>query len=152
MKVITVRSAKPFEADFLTELALRSKAHWGYDSQFIEDCRADLTIKAEDITSLPFYVLCEDENIRGFYSLAQWDEDVELVHLFIEPTFIGKGAGKRLFHHAVETAQQLGYKKIMIQSDPFAENFYQAMGAVRIGKISSSIREGRELPLMEFNL
>jgi N-acetylglutamate synthase-like GNAT family acetyltransferase len=132
---------------------LRSKAHWGYDAQFIEDCRADLTITEEDITSLLFYVLDENENTRGFYSLAPWHTDiVELVHLFIDPDFIGKGAGKYLYQHAVETAKQLGYKKIMIKSDPFAESFYQGMGAVRIGNISSSVREGRELPLMELNL
>lgn len=146
-----IRQAKSFEANLLTELALRSKAHWDYDAQFIEDCRADLTITEEDITSLPFYVLTDEENIAGFYSLAPWDGDVELVHLFIEPTFIGKGAGKNLFNHAVDTAKQFGYKKMLIKSDPFAESFYQAMGAIRIGVIASSVREGRELPLMEFS-
>lgn len=149
----TIRQAKPDEANLLTELALRSKAHWGYDAQFIEDCRADLTITEEDVSSLPFYVFCEEENIQGFYSLAPWHTDaIELVHLFIEPALIGKGAGKQLWQHAIEKAKQIGYAKMMIKSDPFAESFYQAMGANRIGKISSSIREGRELPLMEFIL
>lgn len=152
MSADAIRRATPNEANLLSELALRSKAHWNYDAQFIEDCRADLTITEEDIISLPFYVLTEEENLAGFYSLAPWDGDVELVHLFIEPTFIGKGAGKCLFHHAVETAKQLRYKKMLIKSDPFAENFYKAVGANRIGSVASSVRAGRELPLMEFPL
>lgn len=148
----TIRRANSEEVNLLTELALRSKSHWGYDAEFIEDCRADLTIKEEEISTLPFYVITEDENLLGFYSLAPFNDDVELVHLFIEPSSIGKGAGKRLWQHAIETAKQLGYEKMFIKSEPYAESFYLAMGTKRVGSISSSIRAGRELPLMEFNL
>jgi hypothetical protein len=35
----SIRSANPDEADFLTELALRSKAVWGYSQDFLDSCR-----------------------------------------------------------------------------------------------------------------
>ena len=40
----TVRAARPAEAEAISALALRSKAHWGYDPAFLEACREDLTI------------------------------------------------------------------------------------------------------------
>ncbi len=148
-----IRPAKLSEADLLTELALRSKGHWGYDSQFIEDCRIDLTITREYVASRPVFVIEEQGRVVGFYSLErQANNDVELMHLFVEPAAIGGGYGKRLWRHAVETARQLGFQEMVIGSDPSAEAFYKAMGARRVGEVASIVRSGRMLPLLRFTL
>ena len=39
----------PDEARLLSELALRSKGHWGYDQAFLDACRAELTLAPEDL-------------------------------------------------------------------------------------------------------
>ena len=39
-----------------------------------------------------------------------------------------------------------------IESDPNAEQFYRAMGALRTGTVESGAIPGRELPLMELNM
>jgi hypothetical protein len=39
-----IRFATPDEAELLTSLAMRSKASWGYSAEFMEACRAELTI------------------------------------------------------------------------------------------------------------
>ena len=39
-----------------------------------------------------------------------------------------------------------------IQSDPYAEGFYLAMGAVRVGELESTVTPGRMLPLLRFDL
>ena len=39
----TLRAARPEEAAAISALALRSKAHWGYDEAFLAACRAELT-------------------------------------------------------------------------------------------------------------
>lgn len=148
-----IRSATEHEASLLTELALRSKGHWGYDAEFLEDCRADLTITPEYIAAHPVFVIEENESIVGFYSLEeQSDADVELMHLFVEPAAIGGGHGKRLWTHAVKTARQLGFQELVIGSDPQAEAFYKAMGARRVGEVASIVRVGRMLPLLRFTL
>ncbi|MEU4236164.1 hypothetical protein [Actinoplanes sp. NPDC026619] len=46
---MTIRPARPGEAAALSELARRSKAHWGYDEGFLDACRADLTLSPDDI-------------------------------------------------------------------------------------------------------
>ena len=149
---IDIRRAEAAESSLLTELALRSKAHWGYDPQFIEDCRADLTISPDYISTNPVYVAAIESEVAGFYSLLGRGEDCELDFLYVEPGRIGNGCGSRLWRHAVEEARRLGFRRILIQSDPFAETFYRAMGAERVGERESPVRAGRLLPLLRFDL
>jgi GNAT superfamily N-acetyltransferase len=147
-----IRPAVPNEAQLLTELALRSKGYWGYDPAFLVACRDDLTITSAYVSNYPVFVIEEQNNIVGFYSLRGQGEEVELVHLFVEPGMIGSGYGKQLWQHAVATAAQQGFGFLIIESDPFAEAFYLAMGAVRIGVIASPVQVGRVLPLLRFSL
>lgn len=151
-----IRPATPDESEQLTELALRSKGHWGYDAEFLRDCRIDLTLTPEFVNSSPVYVIEEQGSIAGFYSLgtesAEEDVEVELLHLFVEPLTIGRGFGKLLFRHAVETARGLGFQRLLIGSDPFALKFYEAMGARRVGEVASIVRPGRMLPLLHYHL
>ncbi len=147
-----IRRAETSEAHLLTELALRSKAHWGYDPEFLNACRADLTVDPAFVVANPVYVVEENGRIVGYYSLEkQTDDEVELVHMFVEPSAIGNGLGKRLWRHAIETARQLGFREVVVSSDPYAEAFYCAMGARRVGEIASPISADRMLPLLRFD-
>src|ERR1019366_8328107 len=42
-----IRQARPDEAGLLTEVAMRLKAHWGYDAAFMANVRADLEVVPE---------------------------------------------------------------------------------------------------------
>ncbi|HEV2913803.1 MAG TPA: GNAT family N-acetyltransferase [Pyrinomonadaceae bacterium] len=147
-----IRQAIPSEAELLTELALRSKGHWGYDAEFLRDCRIDLTLAPEYIASVPVFVIEDRGWIAGFYSLDGQGAEVELMHLFVEPRAIGRGFGRLLFQHAVETARRLGFERLVIGSDPFALEFYESMGAQRVGSVASIVRPGRMLPLLHYPL
>jgi GNAT superfamily N-acetyltransferase len=150
----SLRRARPEEADLLSDLALRSKGLWGYPTDFLEACRAELTLSADYIKASPVFVLEEEERgvVVGFYGLHEQGSELELLYLFVEPSATNRGYGERLWKHAVEMAATLGFQKIKIESDPYAEAFYQAMGARRIGDIPSSLQSGRTLPLMEFHV
>jgi GNAT superfamily N-acetyltransferase len=152
MLLENIRQAIPNEAELLTELAVRSKGHWGYDAEFLRDCRVDLSLAPETIASCPVFVLEERRSVVGFYSLSGEGAEVELMHLFVEPEVIGRGFGKLLFNHAVETARRLKFKLLVIGSDPFAVEFYEAMGAYRVGQVASPVRPGRMLPLLHYPL
>lgn len=147
-----IRQAQSSEAELLTELALRSKGHWGYDAEFLNDCRADIAVSPAYIASSTVFLAEEDGRVVGFYSLSAEGGDVELMHLFVEPSCIGRGFGKLLFTHSCETARRLGYVRLIIGSDPYALRFYEAMGAVRVGEVASPIRKGRFLPLLHYSL
>jgi GNAT superfamily N-acetyltransferase len=148
-----IRRARPAEAAALSALALHSKAHWGYDADFLAACRDDLTLSADDIASSPVYVFDGVHAPLGFYRLLQQEDGVAVLDdLFVEPAAMGQGVGRRLWRHAVSTATKLGCSEMVWQSDPQAEGFYLAMGAQRVGESASTVMPGRMLPLMRFPL
>ena len=144
----TVRAARPGEAAPLSALALRSKAHWGYESDFLEACRPELSISETLIREGRVFVLEEGCGPIGFYTLTRFRSDIELGHFFVDPPHIGRGAGRLLWRDAVVRARGLGYDQLLIQSDPNAEGFYLRLGAQRIGEVPSAAQEGRVLPLL----
>ena len=148
----SIRHARPEEAATLSDLALRSKAHWGYDAAFLEACREDLTITADDIAHAPVFVLEEDGRVIGFYALRWAGDEALLTDLFVDPEHIGRGHGHRLWEHAVKIARRSGFATLTLHSDPYAEGFYRAMGAVRVGVVPSTVFPERLLPLMRFSL
>lgn len=155
---VRIRPARPAEAEHLSALAIRSKAHWGYDEAFMEACIPALTIDAWRIGAPgEHYVVAEDYAgaILGFAALRLDAADphaAELTNLFVEPGAIGQGCGWRLWQHAMAAARSLGVRRVRIESDPFAERFYLRQGAVRIGETPSDAIPGRVIPLLRFNL
>jgi N-acetylglutamate synthase-like GNAT family acetyltransferase len=147
-----IRRALPGEAANLSALALRSKAVWGYDAAFMEACRAPLTVEPEVIAKCPFYVLDEGGTITGFYGLSGQPPRGEIEFLFVEPGCVRSGRGHRLAEHFLALARSLGFEEMDVSADPYAEGFYVAMGAVRIGKVSSDAIPNRLIPRLRFSL
>jgi GNAT superfamily N-acetyltransferase len=147
--VIAIRRAVRGEASALTALAIRSKAHWGYDASFMQRVTADLEITPQLVDASAVFVAEDGSAVVGFYVLAVVDGMPMLLDLWIDPVAIGDGIGKQLWLHMLEEARRLGYPTIRIQSEPNAEGFYAKMGARRIGVAESTAMPGRMLPLME---
>lgn len=151
---IYIRPAAPHEASLLSDLALRSKAHWGYPPDFIAACRDALTVSTQHILENAVFVAQNaDGKAAGFYLLiAQAEGTATLEMLFIAPEAMGQGCGRALFDHAVQVARAGGCREIQIDSDPYAESFYLRMGAERIGEAESTVVPGRMLPLLRCRL
>jgi GNAT superfamily N-acetyltransferase len=147
-----IRQARVDECNSLTELAMRSKAHWGYSAEFMANVRADLEVRPEKfMPGFHVYVLENANEMIGFYSLRpENSEGVILEDLFIYPQHIGQGYGKMLWDHSLAVARSLGYRKLTLISDPYAEPFYARQGAVRTGETESNALAGRMLPVMEY--
>jgi len=147
---ICIYRAKSAQAELFSDLAFRSKAHWGYSVEFMSLCKAELTYTANEIENNYCYFLEKGSQLAGFYILRSVNEIIfELDALFIEPTFIGNGYGRALIDHARKIAGKIGYKKIIIQSDPNSVDFYIAMGAAQVGSKPSVSIPGRVLPMLE---
>lgn len=142
---ISIRPARLDEASVLTDLALRSKAYWGYDAQFLESCREELTLREGELSVRRATVAEQDGGIVGFTTLEGDPPQGVLGMMFVDPGVIGKGVGRLLFQHAVATARNLGFTQFTIDADPNAEPFYEAMGAVPVGVIPSGSIPGRTL-------
>jgi GNAT superfamily N-acetyltransferase len=147
-----IRPARPTEAALLSDLALRSKGYWPYDAAFLEACRAELTLTSGYIETHEVRVYEQQGRVVGFYALDEKPPGGELDFLFVEPDAIGHGYGKQLMLYAVESARRRGWPHLIIEADPYAEPFYLAMGAVRIGEVPSGSIPGRVIPLCRLAL
>jgi GNAT superfamily N-acetyltransferase len=147
-----IRRALAADAARLTELALRSKAFWGYDDAFIEACRAELTLTPEEIGVHPTYLAEGAGELLGHYQLRLAGEVAEVWHLFVAAHAIGTGLGRRLWRHLEQTARIAGATTLAVDCDPNALGFYQAVGMVRVGQAPSGSIPGRTLPRLAKSL
>ncbi|MFI2431287.1 GNAT family N-acetyltransferase [Streptomyces sp. NPDC018693] len=145
---VMIRPARATEAGVLTDLALRSKAYWGYDAEFLEACRDELTVAADEIARRRATVADRDGHILGFTTLEGEPPTGVLGMMFVEPQAMGQGIGRLLFEHTIAAGRDLGFTRLAIDADPHAEPFYRAMGAVRTGNVPSGSIVGRVLPRM----
>ncbi|MGW7241639.1 GNAT family N-acetyltransferase [Streptomyces sp. NPDC054804] len=142
---ISIRPARDEEAGLLSDLALRSKAYWGYDAEFLASCREELTLRGPELASRRTAVAERDGSIVGFTTFEGEPPQGVLGMMFVDPDAIGQGIGRLLFTHAVETAAALGFTQFTIDADPNAEPFYEAMGGIPAGRVPSGSIPGRTL-------
>ncbi len=147
-----VRPARPDEAEALSALALRAKAHWPYDEAMMTVFRRTIRITADDIAGHLVLVHETGGAVDGVGVLVAHCPDAELEHLWVDPPAIGRGVGSRLFAAFAEEARRLGARRIALNSDPYAEAFYRRLGAVRIGDHPVTEIPGRVLPRLAFSL
>lgn len=150
-----ITQATSDQATLLTELALHSKAVWGYDDEFIKKCRDELTITAKEIVDIKNIILVgyKNEKIVGFVYFKQKEgKEAILEALFVDPDHMRKGYGNKLFASAVKRAKELGLNSLQIDSDPHATAFYEKLGAEKIGEVPSGSIAGRMLPQYLFRI
>ena len=149
---MSVRPARPDEAEAISALAMRAKAHWGYDAEFLEACRPELTWSPEQIEQQDVLVWEEGGRLIGTTARGGAAPDGGLWAVFVDPQLHGRGIGRALVDAVVARARAAGCRTLTIAADPNAEGFYLAVGAVQIGEVPSDTRAGRILPLLRFDL
>ena len=152
---VIIRQAVAADATYLTLLAIRSKAHWGYSAEFMDACADELSVSPGHIEDCDFHyvVAVVNEQLAGFYALEGLSGDeIELGALFVDPDHIGTGVGKTLVERAKLHAANLGALKLNIQGDPNAEKFYRAAGGELTGSKESDSIPGRFLPMFQISL
>lgn len=150
MNPVNIRQARASEAGQLTDIAIRSKQHWGYPNTWIDLWRQALTVTPEYIDQHHLFV-AEQNEILGFYALVV-EPHRELDHFWVRQEAMGRGIGRLLFQHAADSMRRIAPgATFAIEADPNAESFYLHMGARRVGEIQRNW-DGliRVLPLLEF--
>jgi len=148
---IEIRRAGPEDADRLTGIARRAKAHWGYPAAWLAAWRESLTLTPGFILAHDVYLAATPAETIGFYALLDGGDHWMLDHLWIDPAFHGRGAGRRLFDHAMDRVRSVRPGPLRIEGDPHASGFYRRMGATLIGSVPAPAEgaPGRTLPLFE---
>jgi GNAT superfamily N-acetyltransferase len=150
--MITIVKATPNDFEILADLEIRSESYWGYSSKFMEKFKEIYLITEAFIINNPTYILKEDDHIIGFYGLLQKDDENSLEYFFIDSRYIGKGYGKMLWEHTIQTCKKLKIKEFTIITSPDARGFYFKMGATIHTHVDSLISTGSQTPKLIYKL
>jgi|HubBroStandDraft_5_1064220.scaffolds.fasta_scaffold298429_2 GNAT superfamily N-acetyltransferase len=147
MKIVR---ALPGDAAALSSVARDAKGHWGYPEDWLRRWDAVLTLTPAYVAAHPTYALVSDGTVLGFLALVLHGRTAQLDHLWVRPSAMGQGLGRRLFEFAEEVARSAGAATLKVESDPHAEKFYVRMGAIRCGEVPAAM-DGveRHLVLLE---
>ena len=145
---LLIRPVLPDECDTLSELAQASKAHWGYDDDFMNLCRDELKVTPEKIARFRMRVAQAGREIAGFSATRYHDGAADVEEFFVSPRYIGTGIGHRLMQDMLDHARRHGVHRVTVEADPNATGFYEREGFSVCGEAPSGSVPGRKLPLM----
>jgi GNAT superfamily N-acetyltransferase len=148
---LSLRAALPHEGDRLKEVAIEAKAFWGYDRERVESWADQGDFSPQRLAEITAFVAEADGRAVGWYSLLVKDETWWLEDLWLEPEWIGRGVGARLFRHAVAHVRSLGGSRLEWEAEPNAVGFYERMGG-RYLRDSEPSAFGRIIPVMGLDL
>jgi ribosomal protein S18 acetylase RimI-like enzyme len=149
---MNIQNAKTKDHIRLTEITKKSKAHWGYSDEQMEKWNNNLTITRDYIEENLVFNLIDENQIIGYYSYLRLENNqVKIDNLFILPEYIGKGFGSFLMNDFLERMRNEKHQKIILDSEPNAEQFYKKIGFTKIGEFETSIKN-RFMPIMEMKL
>jgi GNAT superfamily N-acetyltransferase len=148
-----LRLAQADEAESLTALCVRSKAHWGYDAEFMQLSTEALTVESKDIVAGRVLIAVDGNGQPLATASVLGDgETVDLEQMFVDPSAMRQGLGRMMFMSAVRLARKLGARRMTILADPNAAPFYERMGARFVRHAPSDAIPGRSLPFYEYDL
>lgn len=150
--MISINLAYSCDCEELTNLATRSEAYWGYDSNYMDRFKEIYKVDKEFIKNNPTYIIKENEDIVGFYGILVSEKENSLEYFFIEPKRIGKGYGRLLWNHAIDICRKLNIKEFEIVTSPQAKEFYIKMGAKLQGEVESLVAKGRIIPRLAYKV
>lgn len=147
---VVLRSANPAEGARLKEIAIASKAFWGYESERVQEWADRGDFSPERLRELTVFVAEHDGRAVAWASLIPKGDTAWLEDLWVEPEWMGKGVGARLFRHAAEHARRDGATALEWEAEPNAIGFYEKMGG---SYLRESVGEwGRSLTVMGVDL
>ena len=151
MKKLVIRDGRDADFGRLREIAVDSKAHWGYDRGRVEQWAEGGDFEPESLGKRLVYVAEVDGEPVGWASLIPRGEVAWLEDLWVEPAWIGRGVGRMLFEHVKERARALGAVRLEWEAEPNAAGFYEHMGGTYI-RDSEETEWGRVLEVLGVEL
>jgi GNAT superfamily N-acetyltransferase len=142
--------AENSDIDLLNDIAIRSKAWWGYDDHLMKQFAENSLISGELVDGTTVIKVCMEDRIIGWYMYKPDEVGVELTDFWMSPEYIGKGYGGKMFQNLKERVMQDDYYSIVFDADPNAAPFYEHMGCRIIGQALSEWN--RFIPKMRIDL
>lgn len=143
MSTTSVRAAVPSEIDALLELQRRSSLVWEeYREQLLAHPEV-IEVPADALAAGQVRVAVREGELIGFATvLAVSPAAGELDGLFVAPELMQSGVGRLLVEDAVALARVQGMTRLEVTANPRALGFYEKVGFVTIGEVSTQFGPG----------
>ena len=145
-----IRRATADDADALSDLAHRAKAHWGYPAHWMREWDAQLTIIPGYLELHDVYVAEVEGTVAGMCALEDKGDRWNLEHVWVEPAVHGHGVGRALVMHALAEARRRHDDVVELLADPYASGFYERLGARRAGEVPAPMPGARDRTLPKY--
>lgn len=139
----------------INALIARSKSYWPYPSDYLAQALPLLSITQAYLTQNECVEVRLGEELVAFASLATQHGGtvLELEHLWVDPRFIGRGAGSFACRHLMARARERGCSHLHVLPDPPAKGFYEKLGFVDTGdRVPSRVPTGPDFSVLRVGL
>ena len=145
--VVSIRAAQPADYERVRELTFESKAHWGYDRDFVRRWADGLGFEGDEER----WVAELDGELVAWAALVPPVDGIAVLDdLWVDPAAMGRGLGSRLFRLAADRARELGAERLEWGAEPNSIGFYEKLGG---RKLRDHVTEwGRVAPWMGLDL
>ena len=142
-----LRPAVPDDYERVRELTHESKAHWDYDRDFVRRWADALSFESDRER----WVAELDGEIVAWAAIVPPAQGVVVLDdHWVDPDWMGRGLGSRLFRLAADRARELGAVRLEWGAEPNAVGFYEKVGGQ---KLRDHLTEwGRWVPWMGLDL
>jgi GNAT superfamily N-acetyltransferase len=134
----------------LKEIAVVSKAHWGYELERVRDWAEQGGFSRQTLQKLGLFVAEAEGTTIAWASVELRGDVAWLADLWVEPDWIGQGIGAQLFRSAAEHARAAGALTLEWEAEPNALGFYEKMGGRHLR--DGAAEWGRTLSVMGLDL
>ncbi len=148
---LKLRPPRAAEGERLREIAIAAKSHWGYERDQVLAWVADGDFSPAGLRAKAFVVADVAGTAIAFASLVERGESWILDDLWVDPAWIGRGVGTKLFEECAERARRGGASRLEWEAEPNAVGFYERLGAKHLGE-SEPTSFGRTVPVMGVEL
>jgi GNAT superfamily N-acetyltransferase len=125
---VRIRPVVPDEGERLREIAIAAKGYWGYDRDRVTDWAATGDLSPAALRQKDFYLAAVKGRVVGWAAAIGKGDVWWLDDLWIEPEWMGKDIGSRLFRHMAERGRRAGRVRMEWEAEPNALGFYEKMG------------------------
>ena len=148
-----IRRGVAEDAAELTQLARLAKASWGYPEAWLREWEPELDISADYIRLNAVFVAESEGRLVGVIGVGEGQDGPEIAHLWISAESQGQGLGRTLVDRAKQVAEEEQWTSLRILSDPYAQPFYERLGAVQVGKVPAPVAgTERTLPVLRLEI
>ena len=146
-----IRKARTGEDQRLRSIAAAAKGHWGYDERAVRDWAAGNDLLQGQLVSDDLFVADINGEAVAWAAGTQRGDVYWLDDLWVDPRWMGRGIGARLFKRTAEHARHLGVAVMEWEAEPNAMGFYLAMGGRHLRYGEPGVW-GRRLEVMRIDL